>query len=84
MKTLSIKIAYFFIAAIITSPAYAAPSYERPVTLKASNILSPDLVKGPHHQVDEKVINDAFLNIYTLHSDYGDVQVTSTAKLMKY
>jgi hypothetical protein len=84
MKTLSIKIAYFFIAAIITSPAYAALTYEQPVQLKASKILSPDLVKGPHHQVDEKVVNDAFLNIYTIHSEFGDVQVTSTAKLRKY
>ncbi|MCK5432914.1 MAG: hypothetical protein KAJ03_09230, partial [Gammaproteobacteria bacterium] len=63
MKTLSIKIAYFFIAAIITSPAYAAPTYEQPVQLRASEILSPDLVKGPHHQVDEKVVNDAYLNL---------------------
>jgi len=87
MKSLHKKTAIFFIASVITSatsPVYAAPTYERPVTLKASKILSPDLLKGPHHQVDEKVVNDAFLNIYTLHSDYGDVQVTSTAKLMKY
>jgi len=52
--------------------------------LKASEILAPNIVKGPHHHVDEKVINDAYLNLYTLHSEYGDVQVTSTAKLMKY
>ncbi len=87
MKSLQKKTAIFFIASIITFvtlPVYAAPTYERPVTLQASKILSPDLLKGPHHQVDEKVVNDAFLNIYTLHSDYGDVQVTSTAKLMKY
>ena len=87
MISLQKKCTCFFIASIITFvtlPVYAAPTYERPVTLKASKILSPDLLKGPHHQVDEKVVNDAFLNIYTLHSDYGDVQVTSTAKLMKY
>ncbi len=69
---------------IVSLPASAAPTYESPTILKASNILPPDVLKGPHHQVDEKVINDAYLNLYTLHSDYGDVQVTSTAKLMKY
>ncbi len=69
---------------IVSLPAYAAPRYESPIILKASEILAPDVVKGSHHQVDEKVVNDAYLNLYTLHSEYGDVQVTSTAKLMKY
>jgi len=69
---------------IVSLPASAAPTYESPTILKASNILPPDVVKGPHHQVDEKVVNDAYMNLYTLHSDYGDVQVTSTTKLMKY
>jgi hypothetical protein len=69
---------------IVSLPASAAPRYESPTILKASEILAPDIVKGPHHHVDEKVVNDAYLNLYTLHSEYGDVQVTSTAKLMKY
>ena len=87
MKTIKSKTAYFFIASIITSvavPVYAAPTYEQPTILKASEILPPDLVKGPHHQVDERVVNDAYLNIYTIHSEFGDVQATSTAKLRKY
>ncbi|MCH8014604.1 MAG: hypothetical protein IH823_07505, partial [Candidatus Dadabacteria bacterium] len=79
MKTIKSKIAYFFIASIITLSVYAAPTYEQPVILKASEILPPDLVKGPHHQVDERVVNDAYLNIYTIHSEFGDVQATSTA-----
>ena len=69
---------------IVSLPASAAPRYESPTILKASEILAPNIVKGPHHHVDEKVINDAYLNLYTLHSEYGDVQVVSTAKLMKY
>jgi len=84
MKTIKPKIAYFFIASIITLSVYAAPRYESATILKASVILPPDLVKGPHHQVDERVVNDAYLNIYTIHSEFGDVQATSTAKLRKY
>jgi len=84
MKTIKSKIAYFFIASIITLSVYAAPRYESATILKASEILPPDLVKGPHHQVDERVVNDAYLNIYTIHSEFGDVQATSTAKLRKY
>ena len=80
-RRLSCVVAGFLIVAL---PASAAPRYESPTILKASEILAPDIVKGPHHHVDEKVVNDAYLNLYTLHSEYGDVQVTSTAKLMKY
>jgi len=69
---------------IVSLPASAAPTYESPTILKASEILAPNIVKGPHHHVDEKVVNDAYMNLYTLHSEYGDVQVVSTAKLMKY
>lgn len=69
---------------MVSLPASAAPTYESPTILKASKILPPNIVKGPHHHVDEKVVNDAYMNLYTLHSEYGDVQVTSTAKLMKY
>ena len=69
---------------IVSLPASAAPRYESPTMLKASEILAPNIIKGPHHHVDEKVINDAYMNLYTLHSEYGDIQVTSTAKLIKY
>jgi len=67
-----------------TLPVLAELKFESPVMLKASTILPPGLVKGPHHQVDEKVVNDAYLNIYTIHTDYGDVQAVSTEKLRKY
>jgi len=67
-----------------TLPVLAELKFESPVMLKASTILPPGLVKGPHHQVDERVVNDAYLNIYTIHSEFGDVQAVSTAKLWKY
>jgi len=63
---------------------HAAQPYESSVTLSASKILPPDLMAGPHYKVDETVTNDGYLNKYTIHSEYGDVQVTSTAKLRKY
>ncbi len=56
---------------IVSLPASAAPRYESPTILKASEILAPNIVKGPHHHVDEKVINDAYLNLYTLHLLHG-------------
>ena len=85
MKSLFLNLSsILFITIFLVQPSHAELNFESATTLKASEILPPDLVKGPHHQVDEKVINDAYLNIYTIHSDYGDVQAVSTAKLRKY
>ena len=69
---------------IISLPVMSELTYEGPVTFKASQLLSPELLAGPHHKVDEVVRNDGYLNIYTIHSEYGDVEATSTAKLRKY
>jgi len=69
---------------IISLPASAVQNFEAPQTLQASRILPPKLLKGPHHEVDEKVNNDGYLNIYTIHSSMGDVQATSTDELRKY
>jgi hypothetical protein len=69
---------------IISLPVMAEVQYENPAILKASEILPKELLSGPNHRVDEAVTNDGFLNIYTIHSEYGDVQATSTAKLRKY
>ncbi len=69
---------------IFSLPVPAESPYENPVLLQASQILEKDIVSGPHHRVDESVSNDGYLNTYTIHSDFGDVQVTSTAKLRKY
>jgi len=72
------------ITTLFTLTALAELNFEAAQTLQASKILPPGLIKGPHHQVDERVVNDAYLNIYTIHSEFGDVQAVSTAKLWKY
>lgn len=69
---------------IISLPAFAVLTFEAPQILHASRILPPELLKGPNHEVDENVTNDGFLNIYTIHSNMGDVQATSTDELRKY
>lgn len=85
MKFSCKRINYLLIGLIISPlPVYADISYEDPVTFKASQILPDDLLKGPNHQVDEMVVNDGFLNVYTIKSRFGDLQATSTAKLRKY
>jgi hypothetical protein len=68
----------------ISAPAKADTHYETHIVFKASSILPTDILKGPNHQVNEKVINDGYLNQYVINSRYGDVSVVSTDKLKKY
>jgi hypothetical protein len=85
MKMKPVKLSYLLIStAIIAIPAFAIQNFETPVVLRASAILPPELLTGPYHQVDERVVNDGYLNAYTIHSKFGNVQATSTEKLRKY
>ena len=62
--------------------AFAAQSqYEQVPVLSASKILPPDLLAGPNHRVQERVVNDGFLNTYTIDSKFGQVKAVSTALL---
>ena len=52
-----------------------------PIALKASDELSNDLISGPNYKVELSVINDGLINTYRLSTDYGPLQVESTALL---
>lgn len=67
-------------ASVAVSDA-ASGVYEPEPILKASEILTADLVSGEHHRVDERVRNDGFMNHYRLESDFGVFDVPSTALL---
>lgn len=74
------------LAAVLTiavTPVLAA-EYETSITLDATKILPKELLSGPNHQVDQNVINDGFLNIYTITTPKGEVTAVSTATLRKY
>jgi hypothetical protein len=71
------------VLAAILGPAQAA-DFETSITLDAAKILSKDLLSGPNHQVDRNVVNDGFLNIYTINTPKGEVAAVSTAQLRKY
>jgi hypothetical protein len=49
--------------------------FESPPTLRASDLLSPEVLAGPHHRVAEAVGSDGFVHLYTLASDYGEFDV---------
>ena len=45
--------------------------FEDAATLRASDVLSPDLLKGAHHRVENEVKKDGYLNYYKIKSDYA-------------
>jgi hypothetical protein len=61
----------------------AQERYEAPPVLSASKILPPELLAGPNHAVQERVINDGFLNTYKIDSKFGTFTAVSTAMLRK-
>ncbi|MDJ0847341.1 MAG: hypothetical protein QNK04_03065 [Myxococcota bacterium] len=64
---------------LLGSPAGAAP-FEAP-TLRASELLPAELLRGPHHTVDEQVGSDGFLPVFTVSSEFGRFEVAGEAAL---
>ncbi len=60
-----------------------AQQYESPATLKSSKIIPKDLLTGPDYRIDEKVLNDGFLNHYKIYSKFGEHNAVSNATLRK-
>ncbi len=60
------------------SAAQPQSAFEQRTALKATSLLSPELLNSDLYTVDEEVINDGFLNHYTVRSRFGDFQANST------
>ncbi len=58
--------------------ASPAAEYETAPTFPASKILPKELRVGPEHQVAEKVVNDGWMNRYTIESRFGTFEADST------
>jgi len=62
-------------------PLYALAEYEEPPTLSAAELLKPEVLKGKHHNVSEKVKNDGLFNHYEVTSPFGAFSAPSTTSL---
>jgi hypothetical protein len=62
-------------------PATAQQDFEVPPTFRASEIVPPELLAGPNHRVAERVVNDGFMNIYTVNSRFGTFTANSYEEL---
>ncbi|WP_428564594.1 MAG: hypothetical protein ACP59X_02490 [Solidesulfovibrio sp. DCME] len=54
---------------------------ETPPTFSAKQILPEKILAGPKYTVDDKVVNDGYMNTYTIHTPKGDLRAESTSLL---
>jgi hypothetical protein len=64
-------------------PALAQSFQSTPITLKASEIMPKDWLKGPNYTIKETITNDGVVSTYHLDTNYGPVVVESTVLLLK-
>ena len=61
--------------------ARAQAAYEETAELRASQLLPADLLRGPHHEVEEAVESDGLVPVYRVRSEYGIFQARGEARL---
>ena len=81
-STSKIFLMSFFLALVIAGIAQSDEIYtQTPLRLKASEVLPDALRNGSNFQVDEDVINDGLVNIYSISSEYGELEAEGIAEL---
>jgi len=75
-----VALALVALAAAVTIAVAAA--YEAPRTFKASEILTPAQVKGPHYEVAPEVPTDGYLHVFQLKTDYGALEAEGKSILL--
>lgn len=83
-RSVALRTAIALSAILFSQPevgSTAQTAYESAPALSASKILPPELLSGPNHRVQERVVNDGFLNTYTIDSKFGQLKAVSTALL---
>lgn len=77
---------FFLMMVLFQAPALSAaavPQFETPTNRKASDVLPPQLISGPHYRVREVVISTGYMNHYGVDSDFGAFEVTGDFALRK-
>ncbi len=75
-------LAAVLIALVAAFPARAEETgYEAGSGLRASELLPPELLSGPHFRVEEEVQSDGFVPVYTLSSEFGSYQARGEEEL---
>jgi hypothetical protein len=70
-----------FVAFASAALAVAA-AYEPARTLKASEILKPSQIKGPHYQVADAVPTEGYFHVFSIKTDYGPMEAEGMSLLL--
>ncbi len=72
-------------AALFQGPCVSSAQvkFEGPTNQKASDILPPQLLSGPHFRVRDKVVSYGYMHHFVVDSDYGVFEVTGDFALRK-
>lgn len=65
----------------LSAAALAQPGYEGPGSFKASQVLPPELRKGPHFEVQEQVSTPGYFHEFRIRSDFGEMQAEGISLL---
>ena len=74
---------------VLTAPVPSPTSSVTPVTyeelpeLKASDILKPEFLSGPHYKVREEVPTSSGANQFTIDSDFGVFEADGNEMLVR-
>jgi hypothetical protein len=68
---------------LFVGTAFSQDFQNVPITLKASEVLPKNWLKGPNYTIKEAITNDGIVNTYELDTAYGPVAVESTVLLLK-
>ena len=79
MRAAPVRFTAFALAA--ASLAMAA-AYEGPRSFKASELLKPSQVKGPHYTVAPTVKTEGYFHVFHITSDYGPLEAEGEAMLL--
>jgi hypothetical protein len=58
-------------------------AFDSPEVRATAGVVAPDLLRGPHYQLGPTVSTFAFMNHYTVTSDYGPFTAPSDARLRR-
>jgi len=63
--------------------ALGQTGFDSPEVRATADVVAPDLLRGPHYQLGPIVSTFAFMNHYTVTSDYGPFTAPSDARLRR-
>jgi len=76
---------FVFAAAFLLweTAALGQPAFDPPEVRATSDVVAPELLRGPHYQLGPTVRTFTFMNQYTVASDYGAFTASSDARLRR-